>query len=246
MRFAKPPLIEIYAEVHLSDPKPTQSELLPLVGALTSGGLGALELTNAFELASMSWGPSTPTELPATLVPRFRCWSVDKKKLVQVSPGTLVINQVGDYLGWTQFSDLFSAAIGHFGTHLPSAGISSLALATIDRIVVPQAGFRVGRYLNCAGEMIPAWFSDVACACDLTLGRGFLPADGLNRQLRLSVRQEAETFALRLDSVFHDRLQDRNALESRLEALNSESTRTFLSLLTKEARDVFGEIHGTQ
>jgi len=224
--------MEIYAEVHFQDGSLTSAQFFDLVPHLKTIG---------FE--DVQFGRTQPLDLPEgrdvqqVTSPHVRCWSEDKRQLVQLFEDMIAVNLIAPYPGWSTYRSLFGRVRDTVITGLGMLPVESLSLNTIDRLVAPRRDFRLGRYLNCGGPKIPASCSNIEHAFDLTLGIGLLRDDGFNRQIRLTGRPSGDTFAVFLDAVFHDRFSRGSDLVQLLDALHEESVDTFECMITDVTRE---------
>jgi len=230
--YKKPLLLETFAEIHLGPGSLPSEAFFNLVPELQNLGLKKIKLE---QIGSIKINPAMQGQIQQSTTPRVRCWSEDDKKLVQLSQDQLAVNQVGEYLGWDQFRDLFAKTL----TVLEriNRNFVSLSLNTIDRLIAPEADFTLGKYLNCGGSKIPSWYKDCKEAADITLGRGTLPLDGMNRQIHVRVRKEIGSFSVQVQSVFHNRLNVGEDVRQTLEKLHTESTESFESWITIVTRN---------
>lgn len=240
MGYKKPLLVEIYAELHLGAGAMPQAQLLKVVNLLQPTvpevEIGAV---NTVEL-----NPSLGQVIRKT-EPRLRCWSAKRDRLVQLSPDLIVVNQVGDYLGWKVFETLFREVQGHLAAAHDKLSIASVSLNTIDKLEVPIEGFTMGKFFECGGRFMPAYYADVREPCDVSLGHGVLDTDGFNRQLRVSLRAEEGKAKVVVNGTFHRRLEKQAELFALLGRLHTESTDTFEALITAETRKhMGGKNHG--
>lgn len=234
MGYKKPLIVEIYAELHLGAPQVAQGKLLELAAHL-KGSLPNVEIGQA---NTLQINPALG-KVTKTTTPRLRCWSADRKRLVQLSPEMVVINQVGEYLGWDVFEEHFRNVHKSLTAVQENVVVSSLSLNAIDKLTVPTASFKVGRYLACGGKFVPSYYAESGEACDLTLGRGVLGTDGFNRQVRIAVRVQ-ETAVVQMNTTFHDRLASQKDVFPTLNRLHDESVATFEALITTETRNLMG------
>lgn len=227
MSYRKPLLTELLAEVHFEAFGP--NKVVRLANDLQVLGLTDVE----FGLS-----PATPSKPPLQF--RIRCWSPDRKRLVQASADVLVVNHVGEYLGWVQYLEYFRAVTRCLEDGL---AVRSVSLQAVDKLSVPSDGFLLGRYLNCEGKHLPALYADCAEAADIILGRGQVSEDGFNRQITLAVRRSGthnSTVEVTITTVFHDRLVKDEKVEDLLCRLRTQANTTFESLITDKTRDLMG------
>jgi len=162
MGYKKPTIIEIYIECFLAPSTLTVSRLFEVVPALKEKGFTDIELQPSFQV-----GIGEPN-----LQPRIRCWSEGRKKLVQISEDNLIVNLVGEYPGWPEFTELLESAVSVVGSRTGEFAIASMNLNTIDRFSVPVNSYVFDRYVNCGGKIVPEWYKGSRDARDITLGRG--------------------------------------------------------------------------
>ncbi len=233
MAYKKPILIEIFCELALGPGKFDETKFFDLVPRLKKNGLDQIEFAKQQQLF-LTAVPVLPAELlpEQGALPRVRCWSRDRKRLVQLAGDLIVINQVGDYLGWDAFRALFDQTLDAYRESIGTPSVVALSLNTIDRMRVPEKEFSVGRYLNCGSEKVPSWFADARESCDIVLGRGVLAEDRFNRQLQIRVRRTKEAFQIDINSVFHDAIDATTPISKRLDQLHEESSSSFRNLIT--------------
>jgi uncharacterized protein (TIGR04255 family) len=229
--YVKPILIEIYSETHFESGSFPPDQFFDVVPRLKEIGFSEVEIGEVGLIAV----DAEEQQVTHSNVPRIRCWTKDRSRLVQLSEDVVVVNLVGEYPGWDAFRDLFSSAHDTLPDPLVSRKVESLSLNTIDRLRVPRQGYRLGRYLACGGKFLPEWYSESTEAVDITLGRGILQEDGFNRQFRFKVRVKAEVSA-EIRSTFHDLVQAQLSLHKALEKLHDESSRAFEEMITNETR----------
>jgi uncharacterized protein (TIGR04255 family) len=235
--YNKPLLIEIYSEVHLEPAFLTPPRFFEIVPGLKSlgfievefGQVGTIQIDGAVGRVEQSTAP------------RIRCWKSDKTKLVQLAEDMIAVNLVGPYPGWKDFRALFTSVHDLAGAALGTLPVVSLSLTTVDELVRPRDGFRVGTFFNCGGPRIPTWYKDVSHAFDITMGIGRLKEDGFNRQIRFSGRPSGESFTVRVNCVFHDKVAEPSQTLLLLETLHQESVDSFESIITDRTR---GEVMG--
>lgn len=238
MGYRQPILIEIFAELHLAGGKLAPAGYFDLVPALKTEGLAEVEL-GQIETLSVNPG-SRQAAMVMGMSPMVRCWSKDRAKLVQLRPDLVVVNQVGQYLGWTAFEGLFGRVRAILDNRLGALEVASLSLNTIDSMAVPRVGFTLGKYLHCGGDFVPRWYADASTSVDITLGRGLLRDDRSNRQILIAARVDATRAQVQINSVFHDALANGESVESLLGRLHEESTRTFEGIITDATRARMG------
>lgn len=236
--YKQPILIEIFAELHLAEASLAPAQYFDIVPLLREVGLPEVELGQVEALA-VNPGPGLPA-LARLTAPRVRCWSPERTKLVQLSPDMVVINQVGKYLGWPAFEELFGTVRDILQRRLGHLQPASISLNTIDSMSPPRDGFTLGKYLNCGGEFVPRWYHDTSVTADITLGRGLLRDDGSNRQIRIAVRVDDTQAQVQMNCVFHDALAEQESVDAKLARLHEESTRTFEGTITEATRALMG------
>ena len=112
-----------------------------------------------------------------------------------------------------------------------------MLLQTIDNFSVNREGFSLGQYLNCGGDKVPAWYQNSNESADITLGKGFLEEDMKNRQIKIGIRKQKDSFSVRIDSIFHNKLNTNRDLNEVLEELHAESNESFESMITDKVRN---------
>jgi uncharacterized protein (TIGR04255 family) len=226
--YKKPLLIEILVEIHLEVGSFHFQQIVSVLPRLHELGFSTVEWDQAVRPKEQS------QELE--LSPRVRCWSEDRKRLVQLSPDLLVVNQLGHYNGWAKFKETVMdvARVSMESLRLPPARF--LALKTIDQLEAPADGFSVGRFFKCDGETLPRSLSFLSVACDLNWGSGLVQKDGFNRSVVLAVKPPSEGGQVdsRLLCTFQRKLE--GEIGVLLDALHDDAVKTFEGLITDETR----------
>ncbi len=227
MAYKKPILKELYAEVYYQPGSLNADAILEVIPTLRRDDAFQTE----FVLAQ------TQKALDVAVVPRVRLWNSNRTKLVQLSDDlvvvNIVINQKGNYLGWSDFRKFFDSVINHIDRF--STKYVSVSLNPIDDFDVPKEGYHAGKYLKCDGKFIPRYYDKSTNAIDLTIGDSLVPSDGKNRQIRVAVRMKDADVNIRIHSVFHDRIEGQNVYDA-LEGIHVESNTVFESLITDRTR----------
>ena len=235
MGYKEPILVEIFLELHLPEGRLTPASFFDLVPALKEE-FPEVEIQQVENIALY---PAVG-EVTRTATPRVRCWSKERTRLVQLSPDLVVVNQVGQYLGWKAFEDHFGSVKAVLDHAMGRVDVTSISLNTLDSMVTPREGFAVGTYLNCGGNVVPGWYRDATSSCDITLGRGVLRDDGFNRQIRIAIRVDATQAQIKMNAVFHDKLGPGVSIDQNLDRLHKESNRTFEDIITATTRQRMG------
>src|SRR5689334_20640952 len=123
-RYKKPVLIEIFAECFLTPGTLPGPRFFDIVPSLKARGFTNIEVVGNMQV--------TPEEGP-TMQPRIRCWSADKRQLIQIGEDLVITNLVGEYPGWRPFIELFELALRD--VIRAETAIKVLNLNTIDRFV---------------------------------------------------------------------------------------------------------------
>ncbi len=239
MGYRRPLLIEIYSEVHLAPGFMTQERFFDLVPKLKDLGLGSIELTQMSAIVPMQ-SQGQAVQLAPVVIPRVKCWSNDRKKLIQLSPDIIILNHVGDYLGWSNFQQFFDASCKVAANVLGSLPVVALSLNTIDKLTAPSKDFAFDHYFNCRGAIIPEWFSGVRALCDLSIGKGFFPNDKFNRQVQIQVRNSGDNTTVQILSIFLDGLSGNENIADVMQRLHAESNASFEKLVTDKTRAIMG------
>jgi uncharacterized protein (TIGR04255 family) len=226
MGYKKPLLIEVFSELDLGASL-DGSRVIDIAMGLRAVGYSSQEFVGALRPAIDPFQP------------RIRCWSADKRKLVQLSSEQIVVNQVGDYLGWGSFLDSFKGVLSHLGD-LPSLAPTALSIQAIDRLRVNEPDFALGQFFACDGERIPRWYANCNEACDITLGRGLVPQDSKNRQIALRLRKAPPGYEVQLTTSFKNRLHGAPDMLGVLDELHAESNELFEALITDKTRQHMG------
>lgn len=236
MSYKKPILTEIYATIFLVKGTLTQTKFFDIIPKIKESGLTEIEVGQIKQI-SLSKAQDNLEELLHTSIPRIRCWNDNKTQLVQLSPDRLIINQVGEYLGWDKFESFFNKNLTLVKESLGSISYKSLLLNTIDNLTIPKKEYSLGKYLNCGGNKIPEWYRGSKEAIDISLGRGLLEVDHQNRQIQVKVRIQNENVHINIVSIFHDEIVDNMSITDSLNKLHLESSESFESIITDFTRN---------
>ena len=152
-------------------------------------------------------------------------------------------NQVGEYIGWSEFEKFFFVNLDIVNQTIKNTKYKSVLLHTVDSFSVEKEGFFLGQYLNCGGNKVPEWYKSSNEAADITLGRGFFEEDSRNRQIKIVIRRQKDSFSIKIDSIFHDKLTMTSELNEVIDKLHLESSESFESMITDKTRnEVMGGI----
>ena len=226
MPYANPSLTEIFVELR-TEP----------------GGLGLQESSQiATKLQTRLGAPMEWTQAvgPGLIEPRIRCWSTERRELVQLGPDLFVVNRLGPYLGWDSFMELFGWALGVVTEVSPAFTPATVALSTVDGIDAPRDGFTMGRYLACGGRFVPGWYADVRDASDINLGRGTIDENAYNRQASIAVRMAPERALVQLNVMLQERIGGTSDLLGVLARLHDESNQMFEDIISDGTRALMG------
>lgn len=243
--YQRPIIIEIYAELFLEPGTFPFAQMLEVVPPLQRRGFGVVESADVAE-ADLD-GLEDPERRPAH-VPRIRCWTEDRTRLVQLAPDNVAMNLVspeGTYPGWEPFvSDVVRPTCEILRQTASRARPVSLALNTLDRFEIPR-GLPLGEFLNCGGPRIPAILADTTQAFDYDIGRGLLESEGQNRQLHISGRPGATAYLVNIHAVFHQTIPESGDILLKLEQLHDDANTVFESLITDRTRNevMKGNVH---
>jgi hypothetical protein len=226
MRYKKPTIFEIFIECFLAPSTLSVSRLFDIVPALKEKGFTDVELQPTFQVG---------TDEPS-LRPRIRCWSEGRKKLIQLSEDTLIVNLVGEYPGWQAFTELLENAASVVASKTGQFVIASMNLHTIDRFSVPAESYVFDRYVNCGGKFVPEWYKGACEALDITLGRALVKEDAWNRQIIVRVRRR-EPVSIEFRVGLHNVVGSGERWKDVLETLHNESNQVFESLITETTRN---------
>lgn len=226
MSYNSPLLVELLAEIDLATPGFTGGQIVSCAKSIEDAGFSNIEFSGFAAVES------------STLAPRIRCWSEDRKRLVQLSPATLVVNQVGDYPGWSEFRSLFDQVTG-IAASASGFEPAFVNLRAIDSLSVDADGFALGDYFSCDGQYLPRWYADCAEGCDMSLGRGFPKDDGYNRQISLRLRKKGDEFSVRMETSFKAKIGTGD-LGITLDTLHDKAVSLFEELVTDKTRHRMG------
>jgi len=240
VNYKKPTLVEIYTELFFSREFLTPEKFFDIVPKIKEIGMGTVEVGQPLMVRGETIkGDNIEQQIAPT--PRVRCWNSDKSQLVQLSQDLLVVNLVGNYPGWEEYRSLFDSILDKLRALSPTLKVKALALHTIDKFSRPQKDFELSDYLNVGGPLIPSWYKSAKTPLDITLGKGFLEADGFNEQFRCSLRRGPENFDLKATTAFKKMISSGEEITTVLEDLHADSTRCFESWITDKTR---GEVMG--
>jgi uncharacterized protein (TIGR04255 family) len=243
--YQRPIIIEIYAELFLEPGTFPFAQMLDVVPPLRRRGFSVVE---SADMADADVDGSEDPERRPGHVPRIRCWTEDKTRLVQLAPDNVAMNLVspeGTYPGWEPFvSDVVRPTCELLRQTASRARPVSLALNTLDRFEIPR-GLPLGDFLNCGGPRIPAILADTTQAFDYDIGRGLLESEGQNRQLHISGRPGAATYLVNIHAVLHETISESGDIFLKLEQLHDDANIMFESLITDRTRNevMKGNVH---
>ncbi len=236
MGYKKPLLREVYAEVHLAEGALNTSAFMRLGVLLSDAGLTETELGKVATISQLIQPQGI--ELHQSEQVRIRCWSPDKTQLAQYSPDQFFVNLIGDYPGWDAFQQLtvrIETAVSKVATR--PVELKQVSLVTIDELVAPMEGFRLGRYFECGGRYFPSLFADCAVGCDINIGRGVLESDGTNEAVLLQARPGKKDCRVVVQAVFRTTQNLQRPLMTVLNELHEISSKAFESMITSETRN---------
>ncbi|MEO8379910.1 MAG: TIGR04255 family protein [Acidobacteriota bacterium] len=245
MSYQRPIIIEIYAELFLEPGTFPFAQMLEVVSLLRGRGFGVVESADVAD-ADLD-GSEGPERRPAH-VPRIRCWTEDRTRLIQLAPDNVAMNLVspeGTYPGWEPFvSHVVRPTCEILRQTASRARPVSLALNTLDRFEIPR-GLPLGEFLNCGGPRIPSILADTTQAFDYDIGRGLLESEGQNRQLHISGRPGTATYLVNIHAVFHQTIPESGDILLKLEQLHDDANTVFESLITDRTRNevMKGNVH---
>lgn len=227
--YREPALTEIFAELRLESGLMPPAKYFEVVPDLTSAGLSEITMTQAVIGQAL-----------VQVTPRVQCWSLDKARLVQLSQDTVTANLVGKYPGWKSFRELFTSVEALLRKR-DLLRPQTITLTTIDKVATDQGSFRLGRYVNCGGALVPRIYDTVTEACDVSLGFGVPNVDGFNRQMLLNVRKDAAAANIQLVCTLTERT-DAAGIGAMLDALHDEANNWFEDSITDATREIMGII----
>jgi uncharacterized protein (TIGR04255 family) len=233
MSYKKPTLIEQYLEFSFKKDTISQSMMFDIVPLIKGIDLDNIEITN-IDQALLLEG-----QIQKASIPRFRCWSKDRNSLVQLSPDQVIINKVGKYLGWTDFSELYTKTLVALEPKVKINDIQAVTFTTIDLFQEPMHNFLIDKFLNCNGAIIPQWYNNVKEPIDIAIGKGFLPNDGYNKQIKIAGRKLNEEYQIHITSLFQKKVNISNveSLKKEIEELHDDSNYTFEAMITEYLRE---------
>ncbi len=245
--YQRPIIIEIYAELFFEPGSFSFAQMLEVVPPLQRRGFSVVEYA---DIAEPNIEDVDDPEIRPSHVPRIRCWTEDKTRLVQLAPENVTMNLVspeGTYPGWEPFvAEVIRPTCEVLRQHASRARPISLALNTLDRFAIPK-GLPLGEFLNCGGPRIPSILADTTQAFDYDIGRGLLHADRKNRQVHISGRQTQTAYVVNVHAVFHETVAGDSDVLRKLEQLHDDANEVFESLITDRTRNevMEGNVHAT-
>lgn len=240
MSYKRPILREIYAEVHLQEGALPQIAFVRLAQILTEAGLTLPEF-NQVQSFKMDAAGGPPT---IHVAPRIRLWNPEKNQLAQFSPDEFYFNLVGPYLGWQAFDALRETTEKAVRTATgKEPALRQVSLILLDSMKVPAAGYTLGKYLKCGGAYIPSWYATSTEAIDISMGRGVLPNDRLNRAFKIAVRPADDGVSIEINSTFRAAALSGRSLKELIHSLHDDSTAVFEEMITDTTRnDIMGGV----
>lgn len=241
MIYKNPILKEILIKVFFEKGCLSEADIFDIVPKAKENGLSLVEIGQGVEIGlsgekvDNKEGILMPRE--RILIPRIKCWNPEKTLLLQLSSDIIITNQVGEYIGWSEFEKFFFVNLDIVNQIIENAKYKSVLLQTNDSFSVEKEGFFLGQYLNCGGNKVPEWYKNSNEAADITLGRGFLEEDSRNRQINIVIRKQKDSFSIKIDSKFHDKLTMASKLNEVVETLHLESSASFESMITDKTRN---------
>jgi uncharacterized protein (TIGR04255 family) len=245
--YHRPIIIEIYAELFFEPGSFSFAQMLEVIPLLRRRGFSIVESADVVE---SNMADLDDPQLRPAHIPRIRCWTEDKTRLVQLAPDNVAMNMVspeGTYPGWEPFvTEVVRPTCEVLLQHASRARPVSLALNTLDRFTIPE-GVPLGEFLYCGGPRIPAVLADTTQAFDYDIGRGLLHTDRKNRQLHISGRQSQNAYMVNIHAVFHETISEDEGILQKLEQLHDDANEVFESLITDRTRNevMEGNVHAT-
>lgn len=237
MNYKTPILTEVLIKVLFEKGCLSVADIFDIVPKAKENGLSLIEIGQAVEIGLGGKRVEEEIPTPSPLISRIKCWNPEKTLLLQLSPDIIITNQVGEYIGWSEFKKFFFLNLDIVNKIIENAKYKSVLLQTNDSFSVEKEGFFLGQYLDCGGNKVPEWYKNSNEAADITLGRGFLEEDSRNRQIKIVIRKQKDSFSIKIDSKFHDKLTMASKLNEVVEKLHLESSASFESLITDKTRN---------
>lgn len=223
MSYKKPILKEIYAEAYYSS-KMGSTEMMK----------NALQFIEKFPIIEND-KVNDKNILDVKIVPqtRIRCWSKDKKKLIQFYENRIAYNCIDVYDGWDEFKHEVDSVIGKFDKDM----FTHLTLCYMDNFKIGKVDYNFSNLFKCC-EYIPKFLMDSTYSIDLKLGKGMLIKDDTNNQFHIQVKDIGSEMEISIITA--------KGLKSQYDIDNFEFMHTycievFEKVITDHIRDVIME-----
>lgn len=231
MSYINPSLVEIYSDISLKENISDESIFFEIVPKLKDKGFTTIEINHVDKIMNTEKGKALET------IPKVMCWNKEKTKLIQLSNDLIVFNQVGNYLGWDNFKELYKDNLELIKDYSKSS-YSSISLNTIDVFKIEKDKYLLNDYFDCEGGVIPLWYKGSTEAIDIKLGKGLLNVDNFNKSTYLKVRINKEFAEIHLHTKLQNIISNGrdNSVIDELEKLHDESNDVFESIITDKTR----------
>ncbi len=184
------------------------------------------------------------TRINTTVLARFL--SEDKKKLIQIGPRILSINQLGPYGTWSEFKSLIGYALDTLGQIVELNSIQKIGLRYINKIEIPGKNVKLEEYFKFRphlGENLQEKiFTGFMVGCIFSLCEG---RDSCKVELANGAPEDSDASAFILDIDYSLIKAQEIALNQSLDWLENAHENVddfFEGCISDTLRDLFKEI----
>lgn len=233
MAYKRPILKEVVAALSFGDGKITDAQVLTLATLAGSRGFPELETGHEVKISTAGQIADLGRGVEPNLI--LKCWAADRRSLIQFSKNRVIINQIGEYSGWEEFLQLFRPVVQLLEEKGLKDQVNQISLETIDEFSVSLPA-RIGDFVNCGGEFVPAYYRGISQSADISLGRGFVERDNSNMALKFQIRYQDSSARFVANSVFRQMIKNGVQIFEVLEQLHETSRSTFEGWITDKTR----------
>ena len=230
MAYRNPVLKEVICTFLFEDGKVSDGNLLDLASTVKNSGFPEVESGQEMAITQVTQDNGIPkgVAVQASFQPMMllKCWSEDKKSVVQMTRYRVTVNFAGEYPGWDNFSNLFKKIYELFKPVQMDQHVREVNLETIDEFK-GSSQYVIGEYLNCNGKFVPSFYKDVKTASDINIGSGYVHTDGKNIGLNFKIRYTENELIAAVHSTFKLKLTKPEDAIKTLESLHEQSTEVF-------------------
>lgn len=169
--------------------------------------------------------------------PQMRFWSADQTKVAHVARNLVSANVLNPYPGWNNFRPFIEWIFKQYKAAAKPGEVTKVTLRYIDRVNLPGEGFKLGDWIDCEGNYLPAALSEITDRLVYRFVRPIGENKHLGFNLRLNVIEDNKR-NLTLDTeAFCDKLEDENRLDETLDFLHDEIIENFEGSITNKFRE---------